>query len=87
MRNSVKGDSVFSRARQVLAAETPALLQRVLEKEESVGRKSRDESCGSGLEVRSGYLDSGGSISASCGCGYVSIYCMIRDQRMKNTSR
>lgn len=83
----MKGDSVFSRGRQVLAAETPALLQRELEKEESVGRRSGDESCGSGLGVRVGYLDSGGSISAGCGCGHVSTYCMIRDQRIENTSR
>ncbi len=58
----MKEDSAFLRGRRVWAAETPALPQREQEKEESVGRRSGDENCGSGLEVRSGYLDSGGSI-------------------------
>lgn len=84
----MKEDSVFSRGRPVWAAETPALLQRELETEESVERRSGDESCGSGLEVRAGYLDSGGSTFGGCGSGHISTYLPDdKEQRIENTSQ
>ena len=55
-------DSVFSLRRPVWGVETPALLQRGQEKEENVERRSGDGNCGSELEVRLKYLDSGGWI-------------------------
>ena len=73
-KNSAKEDSVSSQERRVWAAGTPALLQKELEKEESAGRRSGDESCGSGLEVRAGYLGSGGSTFGDCGCKKFSNY-------------
>lgn len=83
----MKEDSVFSRERRVWAAEIPALLQREPEKEESVGKRSGDESCGSGLEVRAGYLGSGGLIFGGYRCGHVSTYSMIEVKKRRDTSR
>ena len=65
----MKEDPAFSRERRAWAAETLALLQKEPEKEESVRRRLEDESCGSGLEVRVEYLDSGDSIFGGCGHG------------------
>ena len=83
----MKEDSVFSRERRVWAAEIPALRQREPEKEESVGKRSGGENCGSGLEVRAGYLDSGGLIFGGYGCGHVSRYSMIEVKKRRDTSR
>ena len=55
-------------------AETPVLLLKCLVKEENVGRRSEDGSCGSGLGVQVGYLDSGDLISGGCGRERVSLY-------------
>lgn len=76
-------DPVFSQGRRVWGAETPAFLQMEPEKEESVGRRLGDESCGSGPEARAGYLDSGGSIFGGCGCGHVSTYSMVGNKELK----
>ena len=76
----MKEDPVYLRERRVWAVETPVLLLRELEREESVGRKSEDENCGSELGVRAGYLDSGGSIFGGCGRTCVSPYLMIEIQ-------
>lgn len=73
----MKEGSVFLRERRVWAAETPGLLPRELGKEESVGKRSGDESCVSGLAIRAEYLDSGGSISGGCDRGYVSLFSMV----------
>lgn len=73
----MKEGPVFSRGRRVWAAEIPALLQREPEKGESVGRRSGDGNYESGLEVRLGYLDSGGSIFGGCGCGYINTYSVL----------
>ena len=62
----MKEGPVFSRERRVLAAEIPVLLQWEPEKGGSVGKRSGDGNCESGLEVRLGYLDSGGSIFGGC---------------------
>ena len=85
-RNSVKEDLVFSRAMRVWVAETPALLQRVPEKEESVGKRSGDESCGFELEVRAGYLDSGGLIFGGYGCGHIRTYSILENKELEYLS-
>ena len=76
----MKEDLVFSRGRQVWVVETPALLLRELEEEGSVGKKSKDVNCGSELEVRAGYLDSGGLISGGCGHGHISAHSVFKIQ-------
>lgn len=79
----MKEDSVFSQGRRAWGAETLALLQMEQEKEESVGTRSGDENCGSGPEVRVGYLDSGGSIFGDYGCAHVSTYMIIEKRGLK----
>ena len=56
------------------AAETPVLLLKYLVKEENVGRRSEDGSCGSELGVQVGYLDSGDLISGGCSREGISLY-------------
>ena len=65
------------------AAETPVLLLRDLVKEENVGRRSEDESCGSELGVQVGYLDSGGLISGGCGRERISLYLVKETNEME----
>ena len=50
------------------------LLLKDFVKEENVGRRSEDESCGSELGVQVGYLDSGGLISGGCDRERISPY-------------
>lgn len=73
----MKEDWVFLRERQVWAAEFPGLLLGELGKEESVGKRSGDESCVSGLVIQAEYLDSEGSISGGCGRSHVSLFSMV----------
>ena len=79
----MKEGPVFSRERRVLAAEIPALPQWEPEKVGSVGKRSGDGNYESGLEVRLGYLDSGGSISGGCGCGHISTYSILENKELK----
>lgn len=51
--------------------------------EESVGRKSGDESCGSGLEVRVGYLGNGDLTFGGCHYEHVSTYSLIEDRELE----
>ena len=74
------------RERREWAAETPALLLKYLVKEENVGRRSKDGSCGSEQGVQVGYLDSGDLISGGCGREHISLYSAKAINRSGNTS-
>ena len=78
---------MFLQERRVWAAETPVLLLRGLVKEENVGRRSEDGSCGSELAVQVGYLDSGGLISGGCGREGISPIFGESEHRSENTSQ
>ena len=77
-------DPVFLQERPMWAAETPVLLLKEPEKEESVGRRSGDENCGFELEVRLRYLGSGGLIFGDFHCESISTYSTAKHRELES---